>query len=183
MAAKWQPMSAYLRYHIKNNTDLNLEIKTSNDERLSSRSTISLYSCPSLKSKKWIEYKPTNHINDTSAINFSITLQSSAYIDLKRSVLNVKLRLTNGDGTPLNEETTVGLVNAPLHSIFRQGDVTFQQTPLSHSGNNYSYKPYIDSILKNQCEYLERRTDQSAALQRCWNRHGRCEIRSQLGIV
>ena len=102
----------------------------------------------SLKSKEWIVYKPTNQINDTSAINFSITAQSSAYVDLKSSVLNVKLRLTNGDGTPMNEATVAGLVNTPLHSIFRQVDVTFQQTPLSHSGNNYPYKAYIDTILK-----------------------------------
>ena len=102
----------------------------------------------SLKSKEWIEYKPTNQINDTSAINFSITAQSSAYVDLKSSVLNVKLRLTNGDGTPMNEAIVAGLVNTPLHSIFRQVDVTFQQTPLSHSGNNYPYKAYIDTILK-----------------------------------
>ena len=83
----------------------------------------------SLKSKEWIEYKPTNQINDTSAINFSITAQSSAYVDLKSSVLNVKLRLTNGDGTPMNETIVAGLVNTPLHSIFRQVDVTFQQRP------------------------------------------------------
>ena len=102
----------------------------------------------SLKSKEWIEYKPTNQINDTSAINFSITAQSSAYVDLKSSVLNVKLRLTNGDGTPMNEAIVAGLVNTPLHSIFRQVDVMFQQTPLSHSGNNYPYKAYIDTILK-----------------------------------
>ena len=102
----------------------------------------------SLKSKEWIEYKPTNQINDTSAINFSITAQSSAYVDLKSSVLNVKLRLTNGDGTPMNEAIVAGLVITPLHSIFRQVDVTFQQTPLSHSGNNYPYKAYIDTILK-----------------------------------
>ena len=102
----------------------------------------------SLKSKEWIEYKPTNQINDTSAINFSITAQSSAYVDLKSSVLNVKLRLTNGDGTPMNGAIVAGLVNTPLHSIFRQVDVTFQQTPLSHSGNNYPYKAYIDTILK-----------------------------------
>ena len=102
----------------------------------------------SLKSKEWIEYKPTNQINDTSAINFSITAQSSAYVDLKSSVLNVKLRLTNGDGTPMNEAIVAGLVISPLHSIFRQVDVTFQQTPLSHSGNNYPFKAYIDTILK-----------------------------------
>ena len=49
---------------------------------------------------------------------------------------------------PLNKEAVVGLVNATFHSIFRQVDVTFQQTPLSHSGNNYPYKAYINTILK-----------------------------------
>ena len=48
----------------------------------------------------------------------------------------------------MNEAIVAGLVNTPLHSIFRQVDVTFQQTPLSHSGNNYPYKAYIDTILK-----------------------------------
>ena len=54
----------------------------------------------------------------------------------------------NGEGTTLNKDAVVGLVNAPLHSIFRQVDVTFQQTPLSHSGNNYPYKAIIHTILK-----------------------------------
>ena len=75
-------------------------------------------------------------------------MQLSAYVYLKSSVLNVKLRLTYGDETPLNKETVVKLVNAPLHNIFGKVDVTFQQTPLSHSGNNYPYKSYIDTILK-----------------------------------
>ena len=101
---------------------------------------------PSLKRK--YRRRPEDQTLNTSAINFTITAQSSAYVDLKNSVLNVKLRLTDGDGTPLNKDEVVGLVNAPLHSIFRQVDVTFQQTPLSHSGNNYPYKAYIDTILK-----------------------------------
>ena len=42
----------------------------------------------------------------------------------------------------------VGLMNPPLHSIFRQVDVTFQQSTLSHLGYNYPYKAYIDTILK-----------------------------------
>ena len=102
-----------------------------------------------LKSKEWIEYKPTNQINETSAIYFSITAQASAYIDLKNSFLKVKLQLINADGTALAEQAVVGLVNLSLHTIFRQIDVTIQQTPLSHSGNNYPYKSYIDTILKS----------------------------------
>ena len=48
----------------------------------------------------------------------------------------------------MNKEIVSRLVNTPLHSIFRQVVVTFQQTSLSHLGNNYLYKAYIDTILK-----------------------------------
>ena len=51
-----------------------------------------------LKSREWIEYRPTNQISASTAIDFNISPQSSAYVDLKRSVLNIKLRLLNGDG-------------------------------------------------------------------------------------
>ena len=60
----------------------------------------------------------------------------------------LKRLLINKDGIALNEQGIVGLVNLPLHTILRQINVTLQQTPLSHSGNNYPYKAYIDTIFK-----------------------------------
>ena len=49
----------------------------------------------------------------------------------------------------------VGLVNLPLQTIFRQVDVTFQQTQVSHTGTNYPYKAYIDTILKTNLSTQE----------------------------
>ena len=63
-------------------------------------------------------------------------------------MLNVKLRLTDAEGNPIKEEAVLALINLPLHTIFRQLDVTFQQKPFSHIGTNYAYKSYIDTILK-----------------------------------
>ena len=80
--------------------------------------------------------------------DFNIPSQSSSYISLKNSRLNVKLRLTINDGTPLKDGEVVGLVNLPLQTIFRQVDMTFQQTQMSHTSTNYPYKAYIDTILK-----------------------------------
>ena len=57
-------------------------------------------STTSLQSREWIEYRPVNQITGSSVIDFNIPAQSSTYLDLKNSVLNVKLHLTNGDGTP-----------------------------------------------------------------------------------
>ena len=83
------------------------------------------------------QYRPANQITGSSVIDFNIPAQSSTYVDLKNSVLNVKLRLTNGDGTPLTDGMVARLINLPLQTIFNQVDVTLQQTPLSHPGTNY----------------------------------------------
>lgn len=101
-----------------------------------------------LQSTEWIEYRPVNQITDSAALDFNITAQTSAYMDLKRSVLNVKLRLVNEDNTPIDEALVTGLINVPLHSLFSQVEVSFQQTPMTHWGANYPYKAYIDTLLK-----------------------------------
>ena len=103
----------------------------------------------SLQTREWIQYRPVNQISDNSAVDFNIPPQSSAYIDLKRSVLNVKLRITKADNTPIDVAQVCGLVNLPLHSIFNQIEVAFQQTSLGHAGTNYPYKAYIDTLLKS----------------------------------
>lgn len=113
---------------------------------------LSLFTLPpsdtAFQSREWIEYRSSNQVTSNSVIDFNIPPQSSAYIDLKHSVLNVKLRLTQADGNPVNENIVTGLINLPLHTIFRQVDLMFQQTPLSNIGSNYAYKSYIDTILK-----------------------------------
>ena len=111
-----------------------------------------LFSLPpsvtSLQSREWIEYRPVSQISGSTVLDFNIAAQSSAYIDLKNSLLNIKLQLTEGDGSPLSEDMVASLVNLPLQSIFRQVDVTFQQAQVSHTGTTYPYKAYIDTILK-----------------------------------
>ena len=74
----------------------------------------------SLQTWEWIQYDPVNQISDNSAVDVIIPPQSSAYIDLKRSVLNVKLRITKADTTPIEVALVCGPVNLPLFSIFNQ---------------------------------------------------------------
>ena len=97
-------------------------------------------------SREWIEFRPVNQVTNTSVLDFNIPAQTSSYVDLMKSVLNVKVKLVKGDNSDPDGEV-LGPVNLTLHSIFRQADVTFQQTPLAHTGVNYPYKAYIDTIL------------------------------------
>ena len=64
----------------------------------------------SLQTREWIQYRPVNQISDNSAVDLNIAPQSSAYIDLKRSVLNVKLRITKADNTPIDVAQVCELV-------------------------------------------------------------------------
>lgn len=101
----------------------------------------------SILSREWIDFRPVNQVTDASVLDFNIPPQGASYIDLKRSVLNIKVKLIRGDGSPLQDGEGLAPVNLTLHSIFRQVDVTFQQKNLPHTGTNYPYKAYIDTIL------------------------------------
>lgn len=109
----------------------------------------------SIQSKEWIEYRPINQITDTSAIEFNIPAQSSAYMDLKRSLLSVKLNIVQEDGKAVTVADQIALINTPLHALFSQVEVSLQQSPQTQWGINYPYKAYIDTILKtNKNEQL-----------------------------
>ena len=81
---------------------------------------LSLFSLPpsdtAFQAREWIEYRPSNQVTSTSLIDFNISPQSSAYVDLKNSVLNVKLRLADTEGNPIKEETILALI-PPTHDI------------------------------------------------------------------
>ena len=113
----------------------------------------------SLRTREWIEYRPINQLTDSATLEFNIPPQSSAYIDLKHCRLRLKIKLVHSDDSPIAATEKLALANLSLHTIFKQEDVSFQQTPLSHTGTNYPYKAYIDTILKTN-ESL-----QSTALQ------------------
>ena len=98
-------------------------------------------------SREWIQFRPSNQITEGSAIEFSIAQQSAAYMDLKRSILNIKFRLVDENNAPLDTNVVAGPVNLTLHSLFSQVDFALQQNSVSHLGTTYPYKAYIDTIL------------------------------------
>ncbi len=100
-----------------------------------------------VQSKEWISHRPINQLTDGSAIEFSIPGTSTTYMDLKNSLLYIKLKIVKSDGSDITVDDEVALTNAPLHSIFSQIDLNVQQQPVNEVGNNYSYKAYIDTVL------------------------------------
>ena len=95
---------------------------------------------------QWVEYRPLGQIQDNTPIDFIIP-GSSDYIDLKRSFINVKLKILKTDNTTMGPDDHVSIINLPLHSMWNQVDVYLNQQLVGSSTNNYAYKAYMDTLL------------------------------------
>ena len=127
---------------------------------------LSLFTLPPtqtcVENMNFVEYRPVSQITDNMApVEFDITGSGMEYIDLSRTRLYVKCKITNGDGsdiddTPLTDtegkslppKNTIGPVNLLLHSMFSQVDVYLNEKLMSTAHNNYPYKAYLQTLLK-----------------------------------
>lgn len=138
---------------------------------------LSLFSPPpantGIQRREWIEFRPTNQISADAPLDFSIPPQSAAYMDLKKSVLKVKLRLLKADGTSVAKDTNVALVNLPLQALFSEMECTLQQTPVAQMGSNYPFKAYIDTLLETGAN------DKVVLHSQLFERHGWASGRGQ----
>lgn len=124
-----------MMYHLEENHDDELSVFTPPPTNIA------------IHSREWIEYRLINQISEYAALDFLIPPLSVGYMDLKRTTLKVKLRLTDASDKPVPQDANVGLVNAPIHAIFSQVDCNLQQTTVGQLGTNYPYKAYIDTLL------------------------------------
>lgn len=98
-------------------------------------------------SEKYIEYMPISSISRGSIIEFSILNPSADYINLNKTRLVVKLRLTKSDGSPIKTEDKTALVTGIL-SCFRQIDILLNKKLVSPDISiNLPYKALIDLLL------------------------------------
>ena len=84
---------------------------------------------------------------DSDSIEFNVTGSSAHYLDLAHSMINVKAKIVNEDGTDLSDDAQVGPVNVFLHSLFSEVDITLNDRLVSSATNNYAYRVIIESLL------------------------------------
>ncbi|VDI75191.1 Hypothetical predicted protein [Mytilus galloprovincialis] len=87
-----------------------------------------------IQRREFIEYRAISQLSNYADLEFLIPPQSAGYMDLKRSTLKVKVRLTDAYELPiLKDENAM--------------DCYLQQTAVGQTGTNYPYKAYIDTLL------------------------------------
>ena len=96
----------------------------------------------------YVNYRPTSQITtDSSPVEFNISGQGLDYLDLSRTKLHVKAKITMADGTSLKQSENVTPINLWLHSLWSQIDITLNGKLITSSSNLYPYKSMINVLL------------------------------------
>ncbi|XP_046582180.1 uncharacterized protein F54H12.2-like [Haliotis rubra] len=102
----------------------------------------------SVQSHYFIQNRPISQINDTTPLEFKVSNSGADYIDLKRTRLHLKVKVTQADGnTDLAAEENVAPVNLFMQTLFSQVSVYLQNELVSSTNNYYPYKSMMKALL------------------------------------
>ena len=115
------------------------------------KSELDLFTVPTTQTSiikgQWIEYHPLSNITDSGPIEFNVSGSGEEYLDLARTQLYVKAKITKPNGAALDPNTQVGPVNLFLHSLFSQVDVSLNERLISLWTNIYPCCAMIETLL------------------------------------
>jgi len=112
---------------------------------------LDLFSVPptqtSMEHGNWVEYYPVTTVSESSPIEFDISGTGNDYIDFANTILHVKAKITQNDGTNLPADAATGPANLFLHSLFSQVDISLNGTLITASTNTYPYRAMLETLL------------------------------------
>ena len=121
------------------------------DSQECTKSELDLFTIPatqtSITKGQWIEYHLLRNIKDSGPVEFDVSGTGEEYLDLARTQLFVKARITKANGNALDPNAEVGSVNLFLQSLFSQVDVSLNERLISPSTNTYPYRAMIETLL------------------------------------
>lgn len=95
----------------------------------------------------FINYRPHGQLLDGSPLVFTIPNGGTQYMDLKRTFLKLKFKITKGNNENVTLDDSVASINLPLHCMFSRVEVYFNQKLVSGGGVFYPYKAYLETLL------------------------------------
>ena len=99
-----------------------------------------------LENGHWIDYQPISSVTDSGPITF-LSPGTEDYVDLLKTILVVRAKVTKADDTNLDADEKVGVVNNFLHSLLKQDDVHFKERQVTQAMGTYSYRSYLETLL------------------------------------
>ena len=96
----------------------------------------------SLENGQWIDHQPVSSIADGGAITF-LSSDTDDYVDLSKTILVVRAKVTKANGANLIADEKVGVVNNFLHSLFRKVNVFLKEKKLTPVMGTYTTTVHI----------------------------------------
>jgi hypothetical protein len=94
----------------------------------------------------WYQFKPTSVDSDATQLEFRIPGQGDHYMDLARTLINIKLKILKSDDTAYAATDIIGPSNNLLNTLWANVKVEFNQKTVSDSRNMYHYRAYIEDL-------------------------------------
>ena len=114
------------------------------------KSELDLFSIPptqvSLEKGHWIDHQPISSVTDNGPITF-VSPGTEDYIDLSKTILVVRAKVTKADGADLDADEQVAPVNNFLHSLFKQVDVFLKEKQVTQGTGTYAYCALLETLL------------------------------------
>ncbi|XP_066486028.1 uncharacterized protein F54H12.2-like [Tiliqua scincoides] len=101
----------------------------------------------SIERSVYVEVPPLTAVMESSSLEFFIAGNGEDYMDLNNALLYLRCKIVKVDGSNIDRQAEVVLVNYRIASIFSKLDVTLGERLISQSNNCYPYRAFIESVL------------------------------------
>ncbi|XP_034019525.1 uncharacterized protein F54H12.2-like [Thalassophryne amazonica] len=122
-------------------------------------SELDLFTVPAtqllIEDSQYVEITPISALTYTGPIQFFIPGDGERYLDLNNTLIHLRVKITNADGSNLAADASVGLINYPLNTIFSQVDVTLGDRLILQSSATHPYRAMIETLLNFSAESLK----------------------------
>ena len=145
------------------------------------KTELDLFSVPptqvSLEKGLWIDHQPVFSVSDGGPITF-LSPGTEDYVDLAKTILVVRAKVTKANGNNLAQDQHVSIVNNFLHNLFKQVDVFLKEKQVTQATGTYAYRAHLETLL-NYGPAARVSINGRYVLQRYSRQDGRC--RSYIG--
>ena len=104
---------------------------------------------------KSIDYHPITSLLDGGPVEFKVPGSGKEFLDLTRSYLYLKVKVSKADGTNLDGASKVGFANYPIASLFNQVGIILSGKLISSANNTYAHHNILEVLLNYDKEAAE----------------------------
>ena len=109
----------------------------------------------SFQKGKSFDYHPIALLSDGGPIAFKVSGSGKEFLDLARSYLYLKVKVSKADGSNLAGASKVGFTNYPIENLFNQVDVILSGKLISSATNTYAHRSILEVLLNCDKEAAE----------------------------